>query len=45
MKLGGKYRCELCGQSVVCVVEGSGTMECCGQPMAEPETTRLPPSD
>jgi superoxide reductase len=27
------YKCELCGQIVMIVAEGEGTLVCCGQPM------------
>jgi len=29
------YKCELCGQIVMIVTEGEGTLVCCGQPMIQ----------
>lgn len=30
---GKTYRCEICGQEVTVVVEGVGTLVCCGEDM------------
>lgn len=37
----GFYRCEVCGNICVKVVDGGGTLTCCGKPMqlVEPNTT------
>lgn len=37
MKRDTFYKCEICGNMVVKVVEGGGQVTCCGQPMKEIE--------
>ena len=41
MKRATFYKCEICGNICVKVVEGGGQLSCCGQPMTviEPNTT------
>ena len=41
MKRATFYKCEICGNICVKVVEGGGTLSCCNQPMTiiEPNTT------
>ena len=41
MKRATFYQCPICGNIVIKVVEGGGTLTCCGQPMQiiEPNTT------
>ncbi len=33
MKVGDKYRCNICGNEVTLTKVGGGTLVCCGQPM------------
>lgn len=41
MKRSTFYKCDVCGNIAIKVVEGGGTMSCCGQPMRviEPNST------
>jgi len=43
--LGKRYMCEKCGTEVLCNKAGSGTLECCGEPMKLKEAKPLPSSD
>ena len=36
-KKGVEYKCEICGNVVLVIQEGVGTLVCCGQPMEEIE--------
>jgi hypothetical protein len=44
-QLGKRYFCENCGTEVLCSKAGTGTRECCGQPMKIKEAKPLPSSD
>jgi superoxide reductase len=33
-KTGQKYKCNICGNEVVVIHSGTGTLVCCGQPMS-----------
>lgn len=43
--LGKRYFCEKCGTEVLCNKAGTGTLECCGEPMKIKEAKPLPSSD
>ncbi len=32
-KVGGKYKCNICGNEVAVTKAGGGTLVCCGKPM------------
>jgi desulfoferrodoxin-like iron-binding protein len=44
-QLGKRYKCEVCGNEVLCTKAGEGTFECCGQEMKVQEPKPLPSSD
>jgi desulfoferrodoxin-like iron-binding protein len=33
VKVGEKYRCNICGNEVKVIKAGAGTLVCCGEPM------------
>jgi desulfoferrodoxin-like iron-binding protein len=37
MKVGDKYRCNICGNEVTLTKVGGGVLVCCGQPMQKAE--------
>ncbi len=43
--LGKRYFCAKCGTEVLCSRAGTGTLECCGEPMKIKEAKPLPSSD
>ena len=43
--LGKRYLCDKCGTEVLCNKAGTGTLECCGEPMKIKEAKPLPSSD
>ncbi|MBM3945004.1 MAG: hypothetical protein FJ317_05865 [SAR202 cluster bacterium] len=44
-QLGRRYRCEVCGATILCTKAGTGTVQCHGQEMAVQQPRRLPSSD
>lgn len=44
-QLGKRYHCETCNTEVLCTKQGSGTVGCHGQDMAEQQPKPLPSSD
>ena len=44
-QLGKRYMCGRCGTEVLCIKAGTGTLECCGEPMELKEAKPLPSSD
>ncbi len=44
-QLGKRYMCGKCGTEVLCNKAGTGTLECCGEPMKLKEAKPLPSSD
>ena len=43
--LGKRYLCDKCATEVLCNKAGTGTLECCGEPMKIKEAKPLPSSD
>ncbi len=37
MKVGDKYRCNICGNEITLTKVGGGTLVCCGEPMKKIE--------
>lgn len=44
-ELGKRYLCTKCGQQLICLQPGTGSLTCCGQPMQQMEPRRLPSGD
>ena len=45
IKLGKRYRCEICGIEAMCTKAGEGSLACCGKEMQIQEPKPVPSSD
>jgi desulfoferrodoxin-like iron-binding protein len=45
VKLGKRYKCEVCGTEMLCTKAGEGTLICCDKEMTLQEPKPLPSSD
>jgi hypothetical protein len=45
IKLGKRYRCEVCGTELLCTKSGDGVLICCEKEMKVQEPKPLPSSD
>jgi len=43
--LGKRYKCLVCGTEAMCIIKGSGKLECCGQRIVVMEPKSIPSSD
>jgi hypothetical protein len=44
-ELGGRYTCTECGQQIVCLRPGAGTVTCCSKPVKKDDPRPLPSTD
>jgi len=44
-QLGKRFRCEVCGTTVLCTKAGAGTPQCCDKEMQPQDPKPLPSSD
>lgn len=45
VQLGKRYRCEVCGTSILCMKASEGTPTCCDKEMQSQDPKPLPSSD